>query len=429
MRVSPAQVIAFAIAALAILPMPAQAQRPSRWPSAVVTYRDETKATVTVREAVRQWNAATTRVRLVKARRGQRPRMRIIARKCPATGGFCGYYPPDGRVYIGGGARTRAGDRPDDGLFAALVAHEIGHGLGLVHTDKCGVMYPVNPLSNGNCSPVDRRRPPQATWAHCGPQPTDARALVRLYGGKPRSAKRLGWCPPYPYPKPPAALADLVAPTDELTILESGRPLGTSVDVILRNRSSWAWGSRVAFPDVTGTVQLRVIDAGGKQAPIAACFPATFYNVTSPSGADGASEKVKRGGTGTYPLRVCGDGVSDSGLVRLQLMSFSSGGERPGPIFTLRWRMDRRPVPAFTIAPASGSISGGTNTMTFADTSTDDRGPIASRAWSFSDDGQEATGATVQHTFTQPGTFYVGLVVRDGAGQAQSMTQTVEISE
>lgn len=54
--------------------------------------------------------------------------------------------------------------------------------------------------------------------------------------------------------------------------------------------------------------------------------------------------------------------------------------------------------------------------------------PIASYEWDFGN-GRTATGKTVTHAFSGPGTYFVRLTIRDAAGRSASTTQSVSVAQ
>jgi hypothetical protein len=184
-RLAPALVAAVAAAALAT---PAQAYRLDGipWPGrpATITYWNGTGYKAQVTQAARAWNASGARVRFLPASK-RRAAVRIVYDPRPAFGpsglahgsASVGYQPRN-RITLGRGAR---------GVGAVgVIAHELGHVLGLVHDDR-------------RCATMN-----SAAWSRCGLppscsilQPDDVRGAIARYGGRVRPlAPEL--CPPAP---------------------------------------------------------------------------------------------------------------------------------------------------------------------------------------------------------------------------------------
>ncbi len=145
-----------------------------------------------MRAAVRTWNASGVRIRFKAASRG-RAQVRI------ASGGRRGCF---GFAQIGYASGRRANVRLGAGCpyvssMTGIVAHELGHILGLMHEDRrCAAMNTV----------LD---------AHCGLQPAfeyrcrllerdDVRGAVTRYGGRVRPVRPDPYCPSFAAPQPPA---------------------------------------------------------------------------------------------------------------------------------------------------------------------------------------------------------------------------------
>lgn len=432
--------IALSLLVLPVLAAPAQA---ARWPGATVTYRNQTAFPLEVRRAVALWNAAVTRPHLVPARAGARAQIRVIPKSGPSGGegsGAFGYYPPDGRIFMGRSWARRGAriDDPYDFGPVNLVAHELGHALGLPHAAGCRLMaassIPSSGLAAGPCPEAYRRMPLE--WDFCGPQTGDARALARLYGGRVRRHARFGICGPPPRRLPPAPVAVFATPPSPLWITPRGRESGATT-ISVRNTGPWVWGraTRGSFGHSRDDVELRMLEP----SPYTDCGPLDLppaFGTRFPTDATAlarettAAEQVRPGGTGTFRLELCPDPSGTPRTIKLQLRSRSSGGTRTGPSLTLVVRRDSPPQPEIAWAAADDPIAAGMP-VRFTDRSTADRG-IASRTWTFGDPASGAADGSTEsdptHTFAAEGGYEVTLTVTDTTGRQASTTTYVAVT-
>jgi PKD repeat protein len=83
------------------------------------------------------------------------------------------------------------------------------------------------------------------------------------------------------------------------------------------------------------------------------------------------------------------------------------------------------PVARITATPSTGSAP---LLVSFnGSTSTDSDGTIASYAWNFGD-GQQGSGATVTHSYAQPGNYTATLTVKDSGGASTSATVAITVT-
>lgn len=281
-----------------------------RWPGTRITYSDASRLPKTVREAVRLWNRATTSVRLVRAPAGRRGQIHITsANPCNQP---CAYYPPDGRVFLP--TRGRNVDQPDNELTLSLAVHELGHALGLPHVSTCSVMTPF--VGFRECPP-----PPRFAY-RCGPQRSDAQAIVRLYGGRVRTD---GLCR---LERPKPARATVLAPRGVLTAPAHDAPV--TLTVRLRNTSAANWirgGSHAPY--------LQFSD--GRRGTLSYCGQFALKP---------RERVVRRGRVATFRVRICAPGYGPVTLaIPTVLILETEGGQSRSRPMVLRVAYPAAPEP------------------------------------------------------------------------------------
>lgn len=182
--------IAFAAAvAAASTAAPADAYRLEgvRWPTRTITYYTETPAyRWSVDTAAYAWNTSGANVRFVKASRAA-AKVLIGIR----------WYRHAGDAHVQGigsrivGAQVGIQNGHDRYEMALIVAHELGHVLGLDHEFRqCATMNPSVGDDHTTLCPA----PPAGEWTCRLLQPDDVRGAVALYGGSVRAWRGSPFC-------------------------------------------------------------------------------------------------------------------------------------------------------------------------------------------------------------------------------------------
>ena len=158
-----------------------------RWPTRTITYYNEVPAyTWAVDSAAFAWNSSGARVRFLKA--SKRNAKVLLGIRWFTPLGEARIDRRGGRIY---GAKVGIRSGQERYTMALVIAHELGHVLGLDHEDRgCATM---NSRLDGN-RPEHCAAPPQGAWVCRLLRADDVRGAVSLYGGSVRPIRGPEFC-------------------------------------------------------------------------------------------------------------------------------------------------------------------------------------------------------------------------------------------
>jgi PKD repeat protein len=114
--------------------------------------------------------------------------------------------------------------------------------------------------------------------------------------------------------------------------------------------------------------------------------------------------------------------VAGNYTVRMRVTDSAGATDTATRVVTV---LNQPPQASFDITPPDPTTDG---PLTFTSTSTDPEGLPLATSWDLDGDGSfEASGATVQHQFTVPGSYPVTMKVVDASGASDTASQTVTI--
>jgi len=199
------------------------------------------------------------------------------------------------------------------------------------------------------------------------------------------------------------------------------------------------WVSKESINDSIGF--LPDFEAGIAFAPVISNIPPTCIYFTNPSSSTpgqqvvfDASESYDPDGNIVYiewlidgktvPNEIAFHTFQNPGTYRITLTAIDDDGLRCEKSFNYQV-VAQPPVANFTYSPENPTPN---QNVTFnASSSYDPDGMIVSYQWDFGD-GTTASGVTVQHSYSQPGTYTVTLTVTDNHGLTASTSEQVTVT-
>ncbi|MDR7255366.1 hypothetical protein J2X46_004368 [Nocardioides sp. BE266] len=175
---------------------------PRKWPHGRITYVDKSKDPDAVKLAVQIWNSSGLKIRFKKVRSVRKARLVIQNTKrvpsgCGSGYGTLGYPGPGRKAYVsilhGTDADGQGCAWPGQTL---VVAHELGHVLGLDHTmSGCSLMNTshTNGVAPSLClgRNIDESKP--GRWRCRVLEKVDLKRVRKIYGGTPK-LRVPEWC-------------------------------------------------------------------------------------------------------------------------------------------------------------------------------------------------------------------------------------------
>lgn len=219
-----------------------------RWPGRTITYWDTSREPVAVMRAVAAWNRSGLRIRFVRATSARAARLiirntRDVPNGCGTGKATVGYVAPPRKAYVhilsDPTPDTQACGWPGQTL---LVAHELGHVLGLGHVQRgCRLMNTsfVEGIAPSGCVTGDTEDAyiaRKATWRCRILELADVRAAVRLYGGTIRPVRANPNCN-LVAPLAAPAVAAVWDPVERQVRLTLRRPAPQVIPPFLRSRA------------------------------------------------------------------------------------------------------------------------------------------------------------------------------------------------
>ena len=158
-----------------------------KWPTHTITYFTETPAYAwPVDTAAYTWNTSGVRIQFVKSPRASAKV--LVGIRWYKQAGDALVHSLDGTIVRAEVGIQTGHDRYE---MALIVAHELGHVLGLDHeTRACATMNPTVGNDHTTLCPA----PPSGMWTCRLLQPDDVRGAVKLYGGRVRPWRGSSFC-------------------------------------------------------------------------------------------------------------------------------------------------------------------------------------------------------------------------------------------
>jgi Matrixin len=160
----------------------------SRWATTTITYYNEVPAyTWAVDSAAYAWNSSGAHVQFLKSSRKNAKVLLGIQWFTPAGEAIVDRR--HGRIY---GAKVGIRSGLDRYTMALVIAHELGHVLGLGHENSvCATMNAYIDVNH----PANCAAPPPGMWVCRLLRADDVRGAVKLYGGTVRPLRGPEFCP------------------------------------------------------------------------------------------------------------------------------------------------------------------------------------------------------------------------------------------